>query len=144
MGRQTIRIAAALASGAVARPEAGASASCRLDVIGELRDAVDRGATAGHHAVAFGAAAGRAGIDPALAAAAFLHSTCAVLVGAALRLLPIGQVDGQRLLAALRPIVAGLAARAAASDLDDLWSFTPALEIAGIHHADLDARLFRS
>ena len=37
-----------------------------------------------------------------------------------------------------------LAARAGAGDVDDLWSFTPGLEIAGLRHADLEARLFRS
>ena len=141
MGRQTVRVAAALA----ARPSGNdLLASPGVDAVGALHDAIERGVTPGHHAVAFGAVTGRAGVDAELAAAAFLQSSCAGLVGAALRLLPIGQVDGQRVLAALRPLVADLAVRAAAADLDGMWSFTPALEIAGIHHADLDARLFRS
>ena len=32
----------------------------------------------------------------------------------------------------------------ATAHLDDLWAFTPGLEIAGLRHADLAARLFRS
>jgi urease accessory protein len=129
MGAQTARAAAAV----------GADAYLQT-----LARAIDDDATAGHHAVVFGAVTGRAGAAPETAAAAYLHSTAALLVGAGLRLLPVGQIDGQRVLAAMRPRIARLAARAAAADLDDMWSFTPGLEIAGIRHAGLEGRLFRS
>src|SRR5204862_8132672 len=92
----------------------------------------------GHHAVVFGAVIGRAGAAPETAAAAYLYSTAALLVGAGLRLLPIGQLDGQRVLTAMRGRIARLARRAAVTDLDDMWSFTPGLEIAGLRHADLE------
>ena len=47
-------------------------------------------------------------------------------------------------LAAVLPRAARLAAVAAATPVDDMWSFTPALELAGLRHAGLDMRLFRS
>ena len=89
---------------------------------------------------------GSAGPADALAAAAgaYLYSTAALLVGAGLRLVALGQVDGQRVLAAMRPRIARLAAAAAAASADDMWSFTPGLELASLRHATLDARLFRS
>jgi nucleoside-diphosphate-sugar epimerase len=66
-------------------------------------------------------------------------------VGAGLRLIALGQLDGQRVLAAMRERIERLAAAAAAATTaDDLWSFNPAIEIAGIRHATLDSRLFRS
>ncbi len=129
MGRQTLRVAAALGDD---------------PVLAALAAAVAGGRTPGHHAVAFGVALGRHGTPPETAAAAFLYSTAALLVGAGLRLLPLGQVEGQRLLAGVRPLVAALAAAAARADVDDLWSFTPGLELAGVRHATLDMRLFRS
>jgi len=46
--------------------------------------------------------------------------------------------------AAMRPRIAALAAGAARASLDDMWSFTPGLELAGLRHAELDMRLFRS
>ena len=92
----------------------------------------------------FGAAAGRAGIDPEPAAAAYLYATASMLVNSALRLIALGQLEGQRLLAALRPRIVTLAADAAAATVDDIWSFTPGLELAGLRHAELDMRLFRS
>jgi len=129
MGRQTLRVAASLGDDAF---------------LAALNRAVDDGRTPGHHAVAFSAAVGRGGADAERGAAAYLYSTGALLVGAGLRLIAIGQVDGQRVLAAVRPRIARLAAAAAASSPDDMWSFTPALELAGIRHATLEMRLFRS
>lgn len=129
MGRQTARVAAALDAD---------------PFIAALASAVDEGGTPGHHAMVFGAATARHGADPETAAAAYLYSTAALLVNAALRLLPLGQLEGQRTLAALRPLIARLAATAAAAARDDLWSFVPGLELAGAGHAALDMRLFRS
>src|SRR5438270_367214 len=37
-----------------------------------------------------------------------------------------------------------LAAQAARATADDMWTFTPALELAGLRHARLEMRLFRS
>src|SRR2546427_683435 len=93
---------------------------------------------------AFGAAVGRGGVEPERAAAAYLYSTVALLVGAGLRLISLGQLEGQRVLAGMRPRVERLAAAAASATADDLWSFNPALEIASIRHARLDATPFRS
>ena len=129
MGRQTLRVAAAL----------GAD-----EVLDALARAVGDGLAPGHPASVFGAALGRAGVEPEVAATAYLHSTAALLVGAALRLIALGQLDGQRVLAAMRPRIARLAAAAATARPADMWSFTPGLELAGLRHAALGARLFRS
>jgi len=56
----------------------------------------------------------------------------------------VGQLEGQRLLASLRPLIGRLAHEAAIAEPDEMWSFTPALEIAGVRHGGLDARMFRS
>jgi len=129
MGRQTARVAAALGDDAV---------------IAAIARAIDDGLTPGHHVAVFGAAAGRLGADPEAAAAAYLYSTAALLVGAGLRLLPLGQLDGQRVLGAVRTRIARLAAAAARATIEDMWTFTPALELAGLRHARLEMRLFRS
>src|SRR5438045_117236 len=63
---------------------------------------------------------------------------------AALRLLSMGQMEGQRVLWTLHPVIERVAQEAAARDAGDLWSFAPGIEIAGIRHAALEMRLFRS
>jgi len=129
MGRQTARVTAAV----------------RDDpVLAAIARAIDDGLVAGHHASVFGAAVGRGGADAETAAATYLYSTAALLVGAGLRLLPLGQLDGQRVLAAARPRITRLAAAAARATAEDMWTFTPALELAGLRHARLEMRLFRS
>ena len=129
MGRQTARVAAAVAHD---------------PFVATLAQAIDEGLTPGHHAAVFGVALGRRGVEPEAAAAAFLYSTAALLVGAGLRLIALGQLDGQKVLAAVVPRVARLAAAAAVTPVREMWSFTPALELAGLRHAGLEMRLFRS
>ena len=129
MGRQALRIAAGLGDD---------------PFLARMARAVDDERAAAHHATVFGASVGRAGAEPEQAAAAYLYATAALLVGAGLRLIALGQLDGQRVLAAMRGRIERLAAAAATATSDDLWSFNPALEIAGIRHASLDMRLFRS
>jgi urease accessory protein len=129
MGRQTLRIAAAV---------------CGNGIVDEFSAAVAAGRTPGHHAVAFGLIACAQGWDAQATASALLYATSAQLVGAALRLMPLGQLAGQRILWSLRPVIARLAADAANRKPDEIWSFVPAIEIAAMQHAHLSARLFRS
>jgi urease accessory protein len=100
--------------------------------------------TPGHHPVIFGMI-GAAMKWPSLEmTSAYLYSTSAALVGAALRLIPLGQLAGQRILWNIRPLIARLAEGAQGKAQEDMWSFASALEIASMRHALLEARLFRS
>ncbi len=58
----------------------------------------------GHHAVGYGLTAAALGWEAEAAAAAYLYSTTALLIGAALRLLSMGQMEGQRALWELHPV----------------------------------------
>jgi urease accessory protein len=129
MGRQTLRVAAALTE------------DTRL--VGYAGD-VERSLAPGHHAVAYGLAAAALGWTGEAAATAFLYSSTALLVGAALRLLSMGQLEGQRVLWSLHPVIERVARDAATRDVGELWSFAPGIELAGIRHATLEMRLFRS
>src|SRR5215204_3017605 len=62
--------------------------------------------------VAVGTSAAGAGISLDASLAAFLTGLCANLVSAAIRLAPIGQSDGLRVLASLEPAIASIASRA--------------------------------
>jgi urease accessory protein len=129
MGRQTLRVAAHLTgNGPLLR----------------YLEEVNSGRAPGHHATVLGMAGSVLGWTELEVATVFLYSTTALLVGAALRLLRIGQTEGQRVLWALQATIARLAEQATRRDPADLCSFTPALEIAGMRHERLEARLFRS
>ena len=113
-------------------------------VSADFGEAVGNEVTPGHHPVVFGIIGGVMAWPPEEMAGAYLYSTSAALVGAALRLMPLGQLAGQRILWNLRPLIAKLAADVQGKTQTDMWTFAPALEIAGMRHASLDARLFRS
>jgi urease accessory protein len=129
MGRQVLRIA---------------SQQAHHRLLVDLFREVEQGDTPGHHPVAFGAVGSTLGWPPEETAAAYLYSTCAALAAAALRLVPLGQSSGQRVLWSVQPLIARLAREAQDKRLEDVWSFAPGLEIAAMRHATLDARLFRS
>jgi urease accessory protein len=60
------------------------------------------------------------------------------------RLIPLGQTDGQRILAALEGMVGSTAQRALATPLADLGSAALRADIATMRHETQYTRLFRS
>ena len=94
--------------------------------------------------VAVAAACAGHGIALAPALSAFLHGVTSNLVSAAVRLIPLGQTDGQRVLAALEGPVAQTAQRAFATSLDEVGSATLRADIASMRHETQYTRLFRS
>jgi urease accessory protein len=75
---------------------------------------------------------------------AFLQALTANLISAGVRLIPLGQTDGQRVLAALEPNVAAAAERALATPLDEIGSCAFRADIASMRHETQYTRLFRS
>ncbi len=74
----------------------------------------------------------------------FLHAFAANIISAAVRAVPLGQSDGQRVLAALEPVIAEITAQALTSDLDELGTSTFLTDIASMAHETKYSRLFRS
>jgi urease accessory protein len=80
--------------------------------------------------------------EPALGA--FLHALTANWISAGVRLIPLGQTDGQRILAALEAVVAATALWALATPLDEVGSATFRADLATMRHETQYTRLFRS
>jgi urease accessory protein len=93
-------------------------------------------------AVALAVAAEGVPLKPALAA--FAGAFVANLVSAGVRAIPIGQTDGQRIIAALAPAVEETAGRAETASLDDLGGAALRADIASMKHETQYTRLFRS
>jgi urease accessory protein len=94
--------------------------------------------------VAVAVAAAGHGIAVAPALHAYLHAVTANLVSAGVRLVPLGQTDGQRVVAALAPVIADTATRALATPLDDVGAAVFRADIASMRHETQYTRLFRS
>jgi urease accessory protein len=84
------------------------------------------------------------GIECEAALHAFLHALTANWISAGVRLIPLGQTDGQRVLAALEDNVSATAARARLTPLDEIGSAAFRADIAGMRHETQYTRLFRS
>jgi urease accessory protein len=75
---------------------------------------------------------------------AFLHAVTSNWISAGSRLIPLGQTDSQRALAALEPVVVAVGNRALGAALDDLGSATFRADLASMRHETQYTRLFRS
>ena len=87
-------------------------------------------------------AAHRLALPATLASA--LTAFVANLSSAAVRLVPLGQTDGQRAVAALMPVVITVAAEAEGATLDDIGGASLRADIASARHETQYTRLFRS
>ena len=86
----------------------------------------------------------RQGIPASLALAAFLQAYVSNLVIAGVRLIPLGQTDGQRAIAGLEKGVLATSAQAEMATIDDLGSAAFMVEMASMMHEIQYTRLFRS
>ena len=94
--------------------------------------------------IAVGNAASLMQLDVDLTAAMYLHAFASNLVSAAVRAVPLGQSDGQRVLAALIPLCDQIANETQEAVLDDLSSTAFLSDIAAMQHETLQPRIFRS
>jgi urease accessory protein len=94
--------------------------------------------------IAVGVASAGHGIALEPALGAFLQAIAGNLVSAGLRLVPLGQTDGQRVLAGLEPLIAACAQRALACPLDEVGGAAFRVDLSSLRHETQYTRLFRS
>jgi len=92
----------------------------------------------------FAHAARHWGIDPGEALAAYLWSWLENQVMAALKAVPLGQTDGQKMLLELGGGIPAMVAKAASAPEDGIGNFAPGLAILSARHETQYSRLFRS
>jgi urease accessory protein len=128
MGRQVIRVAADQIRG--------------NSILAAYRDEVESERAPGHLAITFGLTLGAAGWSQEDTAAAFLYHTAVGFVSAAMRLSPLGQHEGQRILGEWLPLIERIS-----RDVDPdtaMSSWSPVQDIYAMRHGSLEWRLFRS
>lgn len=94
--------------------------------------------------VAFGRAAGLMGLPLGLATTLYLQAFAASLVSVGVRLVPVGQTDGQRITARLMPLAARVAEATEGATLDDLGGAALAADLAAMLHETQGTRLYRT
>lgn len=128
MGRQVIRVSAdQIPDNRLAR---------------EFRTAIEEGRTPGHFPVSIGLTLAVCGWSRQDTVAAYLYQTAQGFVSAAMKLLPLGQQEGQQLLGRWGSQIADLSRMA--NPHETLVSWAPVHDIYAMRHARLESRLFRS
>jgi urease accessory protein len=95
-------------------------------------------------AVVLGIRAATQGVPVDLALPAFLQTFVANVVNAGVRLVPLGQTDGQVALAELEEAVLAASVEASQATLDDLGSAAFMVDLSSMAHETQYTRLFRS
>jgi urease accessory protein len=93
---------------------------------------------------AFAYAAARWKIEPEAALQAYLWAWLENQVMAAVKAVPLGQTDGQRILLSLGDRIEGLVKKAMQMNDEDLGNFAPGLALLSAKHETQYSRLFRS
>jgi urease accessory protein len=110
--------------------------------------AIERLVTVWDRAIAYPVAVGVAsaghGVEVDVALRAYLQAVAANLISAGVRLIPLGQTDGLRILAALEEAIETAAIRALATPLDEMGGAAFRSDIGGMRHETQYTRLFRS
>ena len=110
-------------------------------LLNRYRKAVAHGKAAGIYPVALGIASSISGISKHRAALILLYTFSASLVGAALRLGMIDHNEGQKIIHALKPTIAE-ASKNVNEQLQAMWQFFPALDIAQMMHERIENKMF--
>jgi urease accessory protein len=120
-------------------------AACRdvfkIAEIDRLEAMMRENRTPAHHAVVYGVAAAGLGFSESQAIETFLWSSFSSLVSVVGRLLPLGQVDVQRIIAAAAPLVEQCADIARGRDESTMSSLYASLDAASMRHERLGTRL---
>lgn len=133
MGNSLLRLLADLEEASEITPEGAAWADCRAAVSPQAQ-----------LAIAYGIAIAQWNLSLPDGVLGYLHSWATNLIGAGVKLIPLGQTSGQRLIRQLQPTLRATRDRLLTLADDDLIGCTWGLSLASMQHETLYTRLFRS
>ena len=94
--------------------------------------------------IAVALAAKNQSIEQDLILPAYLHASCSNLISAAIRLIPIGQTEGQLIMLELYTTISDLVQTASESEIDDLNSACFFSDVSAMKHEYLQPRIFKT
>lgn len=110
----------------------------------EFEIAIKSGRCAGHQAVIFGAAAGEFGLPEKDTVLSFLQAAVSNLAGVVSRIIPLGQVETQRIILHAWPLLLQATRQARETAMNEMGTSMTSLDIASMNHERLHTRLCMS
>jgi urease accessory protein len=117
---------------------------CRHPFLDRMRAAAGADELPGHYCIAFGAVAALLGIPKPGALEAFYYNAAVGLVTNSVKLVPLGQQEGQELLFGLHDALGELAAASLVPDRSLIGRSCPGIDIRCMQHEFLYSRLYMS
>jgi urease accessory protein len=117
---------------------------CTQPLTTDFRDMVAAQKTAGNYSVVFGMYAAALVIDKREALAGFYYNATAGMVTNCVKLIPLGQQDGQELLFSLQSLILELVEKSLVPDEDLIGLCCTGFDIASMQHEQLYSRLYMS
>ena len=112
--------------------------------LSEFSSAIQSGKTQGNYAVIYGIICGQNNISAYQSALTFMQSSVSNLTNVASRIIPLGQIDVQKILKRTWPLIIELATESLEKNSDDMYTASANLDIASMHHEKLKTRLCMS
>jgi urease accessory protein len=119
-------------------------AVCKNKLADEYRQAIRLNNAAGHYCIAFGLYAAALGINKKNTLQAFYYNAAVGMVTNCVKLIPLGQQDGQQLLFSLQLLIKQLAKNSLVPDKDLIGLCCAGFDIACMQHEQLYSRLYMS
>lgn len=117
---------------------------CKDPVCGDYKTAVQQKKAAGHYCIAFGLYAHGFGIKKDDALFGFFYNAAAGMVTNCVKLIPLGQQDGQQLLFSLQPLITRLVENTITPDPAMTGLCSTGFDIHCMQHERLYSRLYMS
>ncbi|HEY4150113.1 MAG TPA: urease accessory protein UreF [Chitinophagaceae bacterium] len=108
------------------------------------KDAIARQQAVGHYCIAFGLYAQALQIPKADALSGFYYNAAAGMVTNSVKLIPLGQQEGQELLFSLHPLIEQLVQQSLCPDEDKIGLCCTGFDIRAMQHEQLYSRLYMS
>jgi urease accessory protein len=117
---------------------------CDSRIIDQYKQAIDLKQTNGNYCIAFGLIAAVQQIPKAETLMGFYYNAAMGMITNSVKLIPLGQQDGQQLLFAIKPLLLELAERSMHPDKDLIGLCCAGFDIRCMQHEDLYSRLYMS
>ncbi len=117
---------------------------CDSDLLNQYKTAIDAKLADGHYCIAFGMIAAIQNIEKEEALTGFYYNAAMGMITNSVKLIPLGQQDGQKLLFEIKPRIQELAKRSLHPDNDMIGFCCTGFDIRCMQHEDLYSRLYMS
>lgn len=112
--------------------------------LARILSAVEGETVAGPYPLVLAKASARAALPLTELVALYLQAFAANLLTACIKSVPLGQTEGQRLQAALLPVIRAVTEEALVADLEDVGSCCLRSDLMAIRHETLEPRIYRT